>query len=297
MRSTPSMVTTLTPLITEAVAHATRTSIRHSWFVIALFLVGGALAADYISHHLAITTNSSALLSSSLPWRQQEIRLNALFPQRTDRVVAVIDATTAEAAEEAAAALDKALGERKDIIRTVSRPDGGEFFARNGVLFRSLDDVRRDTAQLIKAEPFLATLGADPTLRGVLGAISQSIDGIHHQKTTLEDIEPALAAIADAVDGVLQGKRPSFSWRRLISGRAPEPSELRRFVNIQPALDYNDLQPGGKATKAIRATIASLGLTPENGVRVRLTGSVPLSKTRNSPPSRTAPPSTASSRS
>ena len=51
---------------------------------------------------------------------------------------------------------------------------------------------------------------------------------------------------------------------------------MRRFVDIQPVLDYHALQPGGKATKAIRATIASLGLTPENGVRVRLTGSVPV---------------------
>ena len=37
------------------------------------------------------------------------------------------------------------------------------------------------------------------------------------------------------------------------------------------------MQPGGQATKAIRATIARLGLTPERGVRVRLTGSVALS--------------------
>ena len=277
MRSTPqAMGPTHSPLIADAVSRAARLSTRWAWLVIALFLVGGALAGSYVSRHLAITTDSSKLLSSSLPWRQQEIRLNALFPQRTDRVIAVIDATTAEGAEEAAAGLTKALEGRHDIIRTVSRPDGGEFFARNGVLFQSVDEVKRDTAQLIKAEPFLATLAADPTLRGVLGAISQSIDGIHHNKTTLEDIEPALAALHGAIDGVLQGKHPTFSWRRLISGKPPKASELRRFVNIQPVLDYNDLQPGGKATKAIRATIASLGLTPENGVRVRLTGSVPL---------------------
>ena len=58
------------------------------------------------------------------------------------------------------------------------RPDGGEFFARNGILFRIVDDVKSDMAQLIKAQPFLGTLAADPTLRGVLGAISQSIEGL-----------------------------------------------------------------------------------------------------------------------
>lgn len=276
MRSIPTMAPTHSPQIADAVARTARVSARHAWLVIALFLVGAAFAAGYAARHLSITTDSSKLLSSSLPWRQQEIKLSALFPQRNDLIVAVVDATTAEGAEEAASGLAKALEGRKDLFRTVSRPDGGPFFAREGLLFRSLADVQNDTAQLIKAEPFLATLAADPSLRGVLGAISQSIDGIHRHKTTLEDIEPALAAIADAIQGVLQGKHPSFSWRRLISGRPPKASELRRFVDIQPVLDYHDLQPGGKATAAIRATVASLGLTPENGMRVRLTGSVAI---------------------
>jgi uncharacterized protein len=264
-------------LIIAAVARAVRLSTRHAWLVIPGFLIAAVLAGFYLSRHIAIDTDSSKLLSSSLPWRQQEMRLNDLFPQRTDRIIAVVDATTPEGAEEAAAALTDALAPQSDVIRTVIRPDGGEFFARNGILFKSVDEVRSDMAQLIKAEPFLGTLAADPTLHGVLGAISQSIEGVRLGKTTLEGMRPAVIAIADAVDGVAQGKHPVFSWRRLITGHAPEPSELRRFVNIQPVLNYGDLQPGGRATKAIRATIEKLGLTPDKGVRVRLTGSVALS--------------------
>ncbi len=264
-------------LIIAAVARAVRLSTRHARLVIPGFLLAAALAGFYLSRHIAIDTDSSKLLSSSLPWRQQEMRLNELFPQRTDRIIAVVDATTPEAAEEAASALADALAPQSDVIRTVTRPDGGEFFARNGILFKSVDEVRSDMAQLIKAEPFLGTLAADPTLRGVLGAISQSIEGVRLGKTTLEGMRPAVTAIADALDGVAGGKHPVFSWRRLITGHAPEASELRRFVNIQPVLNYGDLQPGGRATKAIRATIEKLGLTPDKGVRVRLTGSVALS--------------------
>jgi hopanoid biosynthesis associated RND transporter like protein HpnN len=264
-------------LIIAAVARAVRLSTRYAWLVIPGFLIAAVFAGLYLSRHIAIDTDSSKLLSSSLPWRQQEMRLNELFPQRTDRIIAVVDATTAEGAEEAASALADALAPQSEVIRTAIRPDGGEFFARNGILFKSVDEVRSDMAQLIKAEPFLGTLAADPTLHGVLGAISQSIEGVRLGKTTLEGMRPAVTAIADALDSVAQGKHPAFSWRRLITGHAPEPSELRRFVNIQPILNYGDLEPGGQATKAIRATIARLGLTPERGVRVRLTGSVALS--------------------
>ncbi len=263
-------------LIIAAVARAVRLSTRHAWLVIPGFLIAAVLAGLYLSRHIAIDTDSSKLLSSSLPWRQQEMRLNELFPEQTDRIIAVVDATTPEGAEEAVAALADALAPQSDVIRTVTRPDGGEFFARNGILFKSLDDVRSDMAQLIKAEPFLGTLAADPTLHGVLGAISQSIEGVRLGKTTLEGMKPAVAAIADALDDVAQGKHDAFSWRRLITGHPPEPSELRRFINIQPVLNYGDLQPGGRATQAIRATVEKLGLTPDKGVRVRLTGSVAL---------------------
>src|SRR5262249_48557927 len=40
--------------------------------------------------------------------------------------------------------------------------------------------------------------------------------------------------------------------------------------------DYTDLEPGADATNAIRQAVTELALTPERGVRVRLTGSVPL---------------------
>ena len=262
--------------VIAAIVRIVRLSTRHAWVVIPAFLIAAVLAGVYVSRHIAINTDTGKLLSSSLPWRQQEEKLNQLFPQRTDLMIAVIDGATPEAADEAADALVGALANRKDVVRTVYRPDGGEFFARNGILFLSVAEVQRNMDELIKAEPFLGTLAADPTLRGVLGAISQSLEGVRLKKTTLEDIRPAVSAIADALEGVEQGQHPAFSWRRLISGRAPEQSDLRRFVNIQPVLNYGDLEPGGQATKAIRATIAKLGLTPDRGVRVRLTGSVPL---------------------
>ncbi|MBV9566682.1 MAG: MMPL family transporter, partial [Hyphomicrobiales bacterium] len=186
-------------------------------------------------------------------------------------------ATTPEAADEAADALVEELSARHDMIRSATRPDGGEFFARNGILLESTTEVRRDTADLIAAEPFLGTLAADPTLRGVLRTLSQSIEGVHRGKSKFQDLQTPVAAIADALERMKEGKDPAFSWRRLITGRPPERSDLRRFVNIQPVLDFDDLQPGGKATLAIRDVISRLGLTQASGVTVRLTGSVALS--------------------
>ncbi|MFL5108596.1 MAG: MMPL family transporter [Xanthobacteraceae bacterium] len=252
-------------------------SSRHAWLVMLGFLLAAIASASYFARHVVITTDNNQLMSSSLPWRQQELMIDLAFPQRVDRILVVIDAATPEAADNAADALVNELSPRSDLIRTISRFDGGEFFERNGILFRSLDEVRRDTSDLISAQPFLGTLAADPTLRGVFRALSQSLEGVRRGKAKLDDLSPALAAIADALQALANGKTAAFSWRTLVTGRAAEPSELRHFVNIQPVLHFGDLQPAGKATAVIREAASRLGLTANNGVKVRLTGSLVLS--------------------
>jgi len=68
-----------------------------------------------------------------------------------------------------------------------------------------------------------------------------------------------------------------MSWRSLVTGATPKPEEIRRYVAGKPRLDFNALEPGREANDAIRANARALNLTPEHGVRVRLTGPVPLS--------------------
>src|SRR5258705_3009479 len=258
-----------------AITRLVQLSSRYAWPTILSFLLLAVVSATYFTRHFAIITDSKQLLSSSLPWRQQERMLHNAFPQRIDQIIAVIDASTPEAADDAADALAPGLGSGWDAIRSVSRPDGGEFFERDGILLLGLDEVQHSTADLISAQPFLGTLAADPTLRGVFRTLSQSLEGVRLGKAKLEDLEPALAALADALELLAKGKSPAFSWRELIAGRPPKLSELRRFVNIEPVLNFGDLQPGGKATAVIREV--ALGLTAERGVKGRLTGSGVLS--------------------
>src|SRR5215468_7065897 len=194
---------------TTAITGAIRLSCRYAWLTILGFLLVALVSCDYLSRHFAITSDINKLMSNSLPWRQQEVMLDLAFPQRIDRIVAVIDATTPEGADNAADSLVRELSSRSDVIHTIRRVDGGEFFERNGILFRNLDEVRRDTSDLISAQPFLGTLAADPTLRGVFRTLSQSLEGVRLGKAKLDDLKPALAAIADALEAQANGKSRS----------------------------------------------------------------------------------------
>ena len=85
-----------------------------------------------------------------------------------------------------------------------------------------------------------------------------------------------MVSLSTALDGVLTGHRTFFSWSALLTGEKPAQRELRHFLSVKPILDFNALEPGRVPSNFIRQSARDLGLTPEQGVNVRLTGPVPL---------------------
>jgi len=253
-----------------------RTSCRWFQAVILLSLLAAAFAFHFVAGHIAIDTDSNKLFRADLPFRKNQAAIDQAFPQSNDLIAVVIDGATPELAEQAAASLADRLQARSDLFRSVRRPDAGPFFERNGLLFMSVDEVSRITQQLIKAEPMLGSLAADPSLGGLMNTLELMLDGIARGDAKLADIDRPLAAMADSLAGVLAGKDRPLSWQAMISGEKPGNRTLRRFILAQPKLSYGRLEPGGDATAAIRSAARDLGLTPDHGVRVRLTGSVPL---------------------
>src|SRR5262245_41704046 len=85
-----------------AVTRLVEVSWLRAWLVILGFLVAAVISGSYFAGHFVITSDTNKLISNSLPWRQLEVLLDLAFPHRVDRIAAVIDATTPEAADNAA---------------------------------------------------------------------------------------------------------------------------------------------------------------------------------------------------
>ena len=75
------------------------------------------------------------LISADVKWRVDERRLNEAFPQNGNVILVVIDGETPELAEAAAAKLSARMAADPAHFSAVRRPDGGAFFAQNGLLF------------------------------------------------------------------------------------------------------------------------------------------------------------------
>lgn len=249
---------------------------RSPRFVCAAAAVLLVAAVFYDWQHFAIDTNGARLISASVPWRQREIVFDAAFPERMDLIAIVVDGTTPDVAERASALLADRLALRQDLFKSVRRPDSGPFWARNGLLFLPVDQVRKTTEQLLAAQPLLGTLAADPSVRGLMQSLQLALEGVRRGDATLPTLQPALAALAHTAEGVLADRPALLSWRSLLGAGPADPRELRRFVLVQPRLDYSAVQPGLAATGFIRTTARDAGLDAEHGVRVRLTGEVPM---------------------
>src|ERR1043165_680484 len=243
--------------------------------VILLCLLLAAGASWYTSRNFAINTDSEQLIDAKVGWRVRQTHFDAAFPQQSNLTVAVIDGATPELAESAAARLTEKLAADPKQFTHVPRPDA--FFIQNGLLFLSLKEVQDTTQQLIKAQPFLGGLAADPSLRGIMTNLSTILLGVSNGQAKLADIDGPMSRFADTFDAAAKGKTEYLSWRSLITGTPPRPEEIRKFIEAKPKLDFNALEPGKEANDTLRAYAKSLGLTPEHGVRVRLTGPVPLS--------------------
>ena len=250
---------------------------RHALLTIGLSLALTAGAGVYVANNFAMNTDSSQLITAKVAWRMRQAQFDAAFPGSSNLILVVIDGKTPELAEAAAAKLSETLKTNPALFRSVRRPDGGEFFNRNGLLFLSEKEVQGTTSQLIKAQPFLGSLAADPSLRGLMASLQTVLLGVSSGNASLADIDAPMRLLAPVFEDAAKGKVNYLSWRSLITGAPPKPEEIRRFIIVKPVLDFNALEPGEKASTAIRGEARALKIDPAHGVTVRLTGDVPMS--------------------
>jgi len=261
-------------VIAAIVAHIVEFARRRAILVISACLVLAMAAAVYAAGHLAVDTDIERMLPGNVAWRQNEKALDDAFPQNNNLLVAVIDGRTPDLADKAAGELAEKMNGEPQFFTHVRQPDGGPFFDRNGLLFLSPEELDKVAQQLIAAQPLIGSLAHDPSLRGLFDALAIFVSGA--DIAAAAQLDPTLTMIGEVVHRVVEGRRASLSWQQMMTGRKAERRELRRFVVTRPVLDFAGLEPGTTARTEIRRLAGELGITPQNGVRLRLTGPVAL---------------------
>jgi hopanoid biosynthesis associated RND transporter like protein HpnN len=261
--------------ITAFVVRAIGFCIHYPRWVVAVALLMAIVSAWYGTTHFSMTTDINQLISSNSPGRQRELAFEKAFPQ-FDMTIAVIDAPTPELVEAATAALVEKLSPQTKFFHSIDEPQGGAFFAQNGLLFAPAEPLGQQVTMLTQAQRLIQVLAGDPSLRGVVRALQFGLLGVQSGRLKLDDMIWPLTLGADTLDRVNADKLASFSWQVLVRGQQPKANDLMRFLRIQAVLDYSELEPGLKASNAIRQAAADLKLGPTYQAHLRLTGPVPM---------------------
>jgi uncharacterized protein len=127
--------------------------IRHPLLVILLALLLAVISGRYAANHLGINTDTANMISPTLPWRQDFIEYRDAFPARDRNILIALEAADPDVAAEAALQLADALTRRPAEFERVFLAGSGEFFDRNGLLFRPLGDLESLSDRLVAAQP------------------------------------------------------------------------------------------------------------------------------------------------
>jgi uncharacterized protein len=249
---------------------------RHSLPVVCAGVLLALFAGWFASNHLGVSTDTDLLFKDSLPWRQRAAELNHDFPQFRDLLVAVVDARIPEEADATAAELAARISADKAHFRTVRRPDSNPFLDKEGLLFLQPKQLSTLMDQTIDAQPFLGQLVADPSARGLFAALSLLGMGVTQGDADLSPYLTPIKGFHEAMADALAGHPKPLSWETLLGGGLSELAGPYHFVLAQPHQDFGALEPGGAATRAMRAIIADLPFVKSGDAHVRITGQVAL---------------------
>ncbi|MFQ5678245.1 MAG: MMPL family transporter [Gemmatimonadota bacterium] len=248
---------------------------RHAaWIVLAWGLVTLLLAARVVPR-LGVDTDTAEMLSERLPWRQTYTRYKETFPQYVDQLLVVVEGATPDLADEGRRKLAAAMREEPALFPSVYVPGGGPFFESRALLYLSPEELRETAENLEELGPWARRLEEDPSLAGFLATLDGMVTSVRRGETEL-DLAPFLGALAPAFRAPLEWRFHQISWQELLSGRPATRTERRAFLLVQPHLEFRNLLPAREAIARVRGLVRELHLTPERGVRVRLSGSVAM---------------------
>lgn len=250
-------------------------SLRKPGIFMAFSLFFTALAAWFLATHVTVRTNTDEMIDPNLPFRVAYEDFNRTFPQFADSFIIVVDGENPEAAEAAQRQLYEGLQGQKNLYSNVFAPGLGDYFETNAFLLQDYEKLLEMSDDLAAAQPVLAAVSEDQSLRGLFGILNDAMD------ETLDGDEPnaklpeVLADFTQIAKSSANGQDAPLSWQSIFLVDEDLKKARRRLILVQPVLDFTKLVSAKEALLAARAAAAEIvSESPE--VTIRFSGKMAL---------------------
>ena len=217
----------------------------------------------YTLQNLGVNTDTADMISKDLTWRQDYLQYKKLFPQSKHNIILSIKGNIPELVEKTTMELNAALQASQN-FKNIYLLRGGDFFAKQGLLYLSLAELQALGHKLNNISPLLSTL-----------ASNWSVDNLFFILQHAPNF-PLLAGISQGIAAVNAEQFYMLSWKKLLQSSSSVHAMHRSLIFVQPTMNYYQLLPGQEAIVEIKQLIKQKKLNGSYGVEVNLTGEVPL---------------------
>jgi hopanoid biosynthesis associated RND transporter like protein HpnN len=249
---------------------------RRAGTVILLFLIATVGFGIYAAATLGINSSEIDIFSKDL--RVMKLRADYFenFPRLRDPIVVVVDAVTPDLAHDSANRLAQRLRAEPGLFPGVYQPDGGQFFDEHGMLYLSASELQDMVDRLSLAQPFLSRLSRDQSVGGLFRMLDEAGKAVESGELEQSILGDTFDSVSGAVDNYLAGRDTPLSWQQLLEAEESAKKRFRRFLLLEPVVDFSRIRPAEDSLLGLREVIEELGLHRNDDVRVRATGTFPL---------------------
>jgi hopanoid biosynthesis associated RND transporter like protein HpnN len=226
--------------------------------------------------NFTMNTSFRDLVSKDMDFRKIKKDYDHAFPQFTDTIVVVTDADTPENAMLAHDQLTHRLKQNPDLFKTVYQPGGGDFFKKNGLLYKNTDELEDLADNLADVQPFLALISKDFSIQGLFSVLEDAINENDETEVREKRLTQVLNSFNTGFQKTLENRFYALSWRTLMLDEEPSILDLRKFIVLQPATNLAGTASLKEAFNEIRQSARDLEIDENRGFHVRITGSAAL---------------------
>ena len=227
-------------------------STHHAWKIITLAALLSVCSVYYISEHLGVNTDTSAMLSPDLPYQVNLRKLLSAFPHEQDTIVTLVESQTPEQAKLITAQLYQQVAARTDLFQYPYSPGNSRFFEQQGLLYLDLPELEDLATNLAKAQPFLGKLARDYTLDGLFPVLQRALESAASGQDLPMDLSALLTQVTHALDAASTDLSYQVSWQTMMFGETERFNQKQQLVIAKPIQDFSQLHPAEQSMRFLR---------------------------------------------
>lgn len=240
---------------------------------LSLLLLASLLCATFAALTFRIDSDTENLIEQDTDWRRDFDAFQTALPMLVDTAMVVVSGESFEAVDRSAATLAGQLAE-DDLVTSLFAPGSDPFLRDRMLLFLDMDQLDAVITELATAQPAMARLAADPSLRGLFGLLEDGLVAGNGDGPLPDTLLPLIEDLQRSVAAIEAGERGEIRWMDRLLGADAGNETHYAIVMVQGISDFDAAQPYGPLMQRLRGLIASTDLPAD--VTVRLTGEVPL---------------------